>query len=55
MRKRSLLQGTAAAAVLAVTGQAFGSEKTVRFAYQDMPVPLRLVMESGEVEKATGY
>ena len=30
-------------------------QKTVTFAHQDMLVPLRLVMESGEVEKATGY
>ena len=28
-------------------------QKTVTFAHQDMLVPLRLVMESGEVEKAT--
>ena len=30
-------------------------QKSVTFAHQDMLVPLRLVMESGEVEKATGY
>ena len=47
-------------AIAAVTGQlSFGAahaqEKTVTFAHQDMLVPLRLVMESGEVEKATGY
>jgi taurine transport system substrate-binding protein len=29
--------------------------KELTFAHQDMLVPLRLVMESGEVEKATGY
>ncbi|GAP35778.1 taurine ABC transporter substrate-binding protein [Piscinibacter sakaiensis] len=31
------------------------ARKEVTFAHQDMLVPLRLVMESGEVEKATGY
>ncbi len=31
------------------------AKKEVTFAHQDMLVPLRLVMESGEVEKATGY
>ena len=29
--------------------------KEVTFAHQDMLVPLRTVMESGELEKATGY
>lgn len=41
---------------LALTGTAFAQgNKEVTFAHQDMLVPLRLVMESGEVEKATGY
>ncbi len=31
------------------------SKKEVTFAHQDMMVPLRTVMESGELEKATGY
>ena len=31
------------------------AQKTVTFAHQDMIVPLRTVMESGELEKATGY
>jgi taurine transport system substrate-binding protein len=31
------------------------AQKTVTFAHQDMLVPLRTVMESGELEKATGY
>ncbi|GHC77205.1 taurine ABC transporter substrate-binding protein [Pseudorhodoferax aquiterrae] len=43
----------AAALVLAAGAQA--QTKEVTFAHQDMLVPLRLVMESGEVEKATGY
>jgi taurine transport system substrate-binding protein len=36
-------------------GAAVAQTKEVTFAHQDMLVPLRLVMESGEVEKATGY
>jgi taurine transport system substrate-binding protein len=45
----------AAAAAWMVVGTAFAQTKEVTFAHQDMLVPLRLVMESGEVEKATGY
>lgn len=44
-----------ATACLAWAGAAGAQDKTVTFAHQDMLVPLRLVMESGEVEKATGY
>ncbi len=44
-----------AAAAWMVVGTAFAQTKEVTFAHQDMLVPLRLVMESGEVEKATGY
>ena len=44
-----------AAAVWMLAGAAFAQTKEVTFAHQDMLVPLRLVMESGEVEKATGY
>jgi len=36
-------------------GGSFAQTKELTFAHQDMLVPLRLVMESGEVEKATGY
>ena len=50
--KKSLV--TAAAAWM-LAGTAFAQTKEVTFAHQDMLVPLRLVMESGEVEKATGY
>ena len=57
--KRNLLQAMAAAAATTLAGAVIGSAhaqpKTVTFAHQDMQVPLRLVMESGEVEKATGY
>jgi taurine transport system substrate-binding protein len=33
----------------------FAQDKQVTFAHQDMLVPLRTIMESGELEKATGY
>jgi taurine transport system substrate-binding protein len=39
----------------ALAANTFAQTKEVTFAHQDMLVPLRLVMESGEVEKATGY
>lgn len=41
---------------LALPGLALAqAKKEVTFAHQDMMVPLRVVMESGELEKATGY
>ena len=43
------------ALTLAASGSAFAQKKEVTFAHQDMLVPLRTVMESGELEKATGY
>ena len=57
MRSKTLRTLGAIAAVpgLLSFGAAHAQEKTVTFAHQDMLVPLRLVMESGEVEKATGY
>ena len=42
------------AALLAV-GAANAQTKEVTFAHQDMLVPLRTIMESGELEKSTGY
>lgn len=42
-------------AACVLSGSALAQTKEVTFAHQDMLVPLRLVMESGEVEKATGY
>jgi taurine transport system substrate-binding protein len=45
----------AAAVAWMVVGTAFAQTKEVTFAHQDMLVPLRTVMESGELEKATGY
>jgi taurine transport system substrate-binding protein len=50
---KRLLLGLAAGAALAGAAQA--QTKEVTFAHQDMLVPLRTVMESGELEKATGY
>ncbi|HEX2542706.1 MAG TPA: taurine ABC transporter substrate-binding protein [Caldimonas sp.] len=52
--KTRLIRFLAAAALLA-TGAAFAQTKEVTFAHQDMLVPLRTLMESGELEKATGY
>lgn len=42
------------AALLASTAL-FAQTKEVTFAYQDMLVPLRTLIESGELEKTTGY
>jgi len=53
LNKRQML--CVAAAALAVCSGAFAQTKEVTFAHQDMLVPLRTVMESGELEKATGY
>jgi taurine transport system substrate-binding protein len=46
--------GLAAAALFASTAL-FAQTKEVTFAYQDMLVPLRTIIESGELEKSTGY
>ena len=54
MNKRQLLC-VATAAMLASGGAFAQAKKEVTFAHQDMLVPLRTVMESGELEKATGY
>ncbi|MBK7260365.1 MAG: taurine ABC transporter substrate-binding protein [Rubrivivax sp.] len=42
-------------ATFGLAGGAMAQSKEVTFAHQDMLVPLRTVMESGELEKATGY
>ena len=53
--QRWLVQGLAVLATLGA-GAAFAqAKKEVTFAHQDMLVPFRTVMESGELEKATGY
>jgi taurine transport system substrate-binding protein len=54
LNKRQMVL-VAAAALLASTGAFAQAKKEVTFAHQDMLVPLRVVMESGELEKATGY
>ena len=57
--KLSLSKFAKSMVVVASTCMAFGAlaqaKKEVTFAHQDMMVPLRTVMESGELEKATGY
>lgn len=56
MKSSSRLPLSCAALLLALCcGAAMAQGKELTFAHQDMLVPLRLVMESGEVEKATGY
>lgn len=45
----------AAAALWMIAGAAFAQTKEVTIAHQDMLDPYRTVMESGELEKATGY
>jgi taurine transport system substrate-binding protein len=40
---------------LLTSSAAMAQQKQVTFAHQDMLVPLRIVQESGELEKATGY
>jgi taurine transport system substrate-binding protein len=54
MNFRKQMPQLIAAAALSLSANAF-AQKTVTFAHQDMLVPLRTVMESGELEKATGY
>ncbi len=56
MKLRSEFPKWLAIVSLAFCGAAFAqAKKEVTFAHQDMLVPLRTVMESGELEKATGY
>ncbi|MEP7058687.1 MAG: taurine ABC transporter substrate-binding protein [Caldimonas sp.] len=55
MKTKAGLPHWTAALALAVCGAASAQTKEVTFAHQDMLVPLRTVMESGELEKATGY
>jgi taurine transport system substrate-binding protein len=54
MFKRTFL-ATLTLAGLTLAGTALAQKKEVTFAHQDMLVPLRIAMESGELEKATGY
>src|SRR3954469_17217198 len=54
MRHRIVRALRLAAACLVPT-DAQAQSREVTFAYQDMLVPLRTVIESGELERATGY
>jgi taurine transport system substrate-binding protein len=53
--QRLVLGSLATLALLAAPAAHAQPKKEVTFAHQDMLVPLRTVMESGELEKATGY
>ena len=55
MNLKTCLTRLLAAAALMSAGAAVAQTKEVTFAHQDMLVPLRTLMESGELEKATGY
>ena len=52
--RRSLISAMALSGLLISSG-AYAQKKEVTFAHQDMVVPLRVLMESGELEKQTGY
>ncbi len=54
MFKRSYITAMALA-MASLTGAAWAQKKEVTFAHQDMQVPWRIVMEAGDLEKATGY
>jgi taurine transport system substrate-binding protein len=54
-KKRLTIQMLAAAVLVAGGPAAFAQTKEVTIAHQDMLDPYRIVMESGELEKATGY
>ncbi|WP_288585051.1 taurine ABC transporter substrate-binding protein [uncultured Methylobacterium sp.] len=56
--RRTVWLSALAGAIGAALGSpvpAVAAEKTVTFAYQDMMTPIRVLMESGELEKQTGY
>lgn len=53
--RRTLLGAAAASLAAALPHRGRAAEKEVTFAYQDMVVPFRVVMEQGSIEKATGY
>jgi ABC-type nitrate/sulfonate/bicarbonate transport system substrate-binding protein len=55
--KGFLMNKTVLALLLATTAlSSFAqAKKEVTFAHQDMVLPYRIAMESGEIEKATGY
>ncbi|SFV16396.1 taurine transport system substrate-binding protein [Methylobacterium sp. 174MFSha1.1] len=55
--RKTFLSALVAAALAAGTGPvpAQAAGKSLTFAYQDMTTPIRVLMESGELEKRTGY
>ncbi|MFM2036815.1 MAG: taurine transporter substrate-binding protein [Pseudomonadota bacterium] len=55
MTSFSSLPRLLATASLLISSALWAQTKEVTFAYQDMLVPLRTVIESGELEKTTGY
>ena len=55
LSRRSLLGSAAALAATAAAASSRAAEKEVTFAYQDMVVPFRVLMEQGGIEKKTGY
>jgi len=55
LSRRTLLGSAAALAATAAAAPARAAEKEVTFAYQDMMVPFRALMEQGGIEKKTGY
>ncbi|MBU3739458.1 MAG: taurine ABC transporter substrate-binding protein [Rhodoferax sp.] len=54
MNKRQLA-GVAVAALMVCTGAFAQAQKEVTIAHQDMLVPFQALIDSGELEKATGY
>ena len=55
IQRRFLIATALTVAACGLSGTALAQKKEVTFAHQDMLVPWRTVMESGELEKATGY
>jgi taurine transport system substrate-binding protein len=55
LTKKLLGTATVLATALGFAGTAFAQAKEVTFAHQDMLIPMRTIMESGELEKTTGY
>ncbi|MGF3022231.1 taurine ABC transporter substrate-binding protein [Methylobacterium aquaticum] len=57
--RKTLLSALAALALGSMAGAglapAQAADKRVTFAYQDMTTPIRVLMESGDLEKRTGY
>ncbi len=54
-RRFASVLATLGLATLGASGSVLAQSKEVTFAHQDMQVPFRVLMESGEIEKTTGY